>query len=115
MYYVSKKIEVAMAHQLKLSYQSKCTNVHGHNALVTVYCRAKKLNAEGMVVDFTKVKQIVYDLLDHKFVNELVDFNPTAENLAKWICDHIENCYKVSLQESENNIAVYSKDDSNIL
>ena len=107
MYYVTKQIEVAMAHKLNLNYASKCSNIHGHNAVITVYCKSRTLNENGMVVDFSHVKQIVKDLLDHKFVNEMVDFNPTAENLARWICEHVEHCYKVAFQESENNVAVY--------
>lgn len=111
MYYVEKRIEVSMAHKLNLSYESKCTNIHGHNAIIVVYCKAKELNKEGMVVDFTQVKKIIRDLLDHKYVNDIVDFNPTAENLARWICEHVSHCYKVSFQESENNKAMYCLDD----
>ncbi len=37
----------------------------------------------------------------------LLYVNPSAENIAKWICDHIEHCYKVSVQESEGNLAIY--------
>jgi 6-pyruvoyltetrahydropterin/6-carboxytetrahydropterin synthase len=111
MYYVEKRIEVSMAHKLNLSYESKCTNIHGHNAIIVVYCKAKELNKEGMVVDFTQVKKIIRDLLDHKYVNDIVDFNPTAENLARWICEHVPHCYKVSFQESENNKAMYCLDD----
>ena len=40
----------------------------------------------------------------------MVDFNPTAENLARWICEQIPNCYKVKFQESEGNVAVYVKE-----
>lgn len=112
MYYVEKRMEVAMAHNLKLSYESKCNRLHGHNAVITVFCKSKTLNADGMVVDFSHVKKIVMDLLDHRYVNETVDFNPTAENLAHWLCEKIPNCYKVSFQESENNIAVYEKDEA---
>ncbi|MEG1728051.1 MAG: 6-carboxytetrahydropterin synthase [Bacteroidaceae bacterium] len=112
MYYVSKRIEIAMAHKLKLSYESKCTNIHGHNAVVVVYCKAEELNAEGMVVDFTQIKETVYRLLDHKYLNDIVNFNPTAENLARWICDQIATCYKVSFQESEGNIAVYCAEEN---
>ena len=96
-----------MAHRLRLSYPSKCTNLHGHNAIVTIYCKAEALNADGMVVDFTQVKETVLGLLDHKFVNDEVDFNPTAENLCRWLCEKIPNCYKVSFEESENNWASY--------
>lgn len=115
MYYVKKTIEVAMAHRLTLTYESKCCGLHGHNAKVTVYCRAEELNENGMVVDFSEVKEIIYSLLDHKYVNDLVSFNPTAENLACWICEKVPNCYKVLFQESENNVAVYALDaDSTI-
>jgi len=31
MYYVSKRLEVAGAHKLRLSYDSPCQNMHGHN------------------------------------------------------------------------------------
>lgn len=64
-----------------------------------------------MVVDFKRLKTVVEELLDHKYVNDIVDFNPTAENLARYICDNIEHCYKVSFQETEGNVACYVKED----
>ena len=33
----------------------------------------------------------------------------TTENMAKWICDNVKNCYKVTVQESEGNIATYER------
>ena len=111
MFYVSKRIEIAGAHRLHLNYESKCQNMHGHNWIVTVYCKAEKLDANGMVCDFTHIKRMVHDKLDHKVINDVVkDINPTAENMAKWICQQIPNCYKVSVQESEGNIAIYEED-----
>ena len=110
MYYVEKRIEVAMAHRLCLTYESKCSQLHGHNAIVTVYCKSETLNENGMVVDFSTVKDIVKGLLDHQYVNDKVDFNPTAENLARWICEQVPNCYKVTFQESRDNIATYEKE-----
>ena len=110
MYYVEKRIEVAMAHRLCLTYESKCSHLHGHNAIVTVYCKSETLNENGMVVDFSTVKDIVKGLLDHQYVNDKVDFNPTAENLARWICEQVPNCYKVTFQESRHNIAPYEKE-----
>ncbi|MBQ0154164.1 MAG: 6-carboxytetrahydropterin synthase, partial [Bacteroidales bacterium] len=41
MYYVSKQMEISASHKLKLSYGSKCQNLHGHNWHIRVYCRAK--------------------------------------------------------------------------
>lgn len=110
MYYVKKRMEISGAHYLHLAYESKCENLHGHNWIVTVYCKSETLNADGMVTDFTHIKKDIHGKLDHQNLNELFDFNPTAENIAKWVCDHVENCYKVEVQESEGNVATYEKD-----
>ena len=95
MYTVIKRMEVSAAHSLKLSYRSKCENLHGHNWIITV---------------FSHIKQVVKGQLDHHNLNEVLSFNPTAENIARWICDQIPTCFKVEVQESESNIAVYEED-----
>lgn len=110
MYYLTKRLEISAAHRLTLSYDSKCTNTHGHNWIITVHCRATELNADGMVTDFTHIKNTVMDRLDHADLNEVLPFNPTAENIARWICDNVPNCYRVDVQESEGNIASYQRD-----
>lgn len=110
MYKVSKKMEIACAHNLVLTYGSKCRNVHGHNFIVTVYCQSKELDENGMVIDFTHIKQMVHDKLDHGYLNDLVDFNPTAERLCKWIAENVPTCYKVTIQESEGNVAEWEAD-----
>jgi len=111
MYYVSKSLEISASHRLTLSYESKCTNLHGHNWHIVVYCCARELNANGMVCDFTHIKQAIHGKLDHGNLNELLNFNPTAENIAKWIVDQIPECYKATVQESDGNVAMYCKDD----
>ena len=63
-----------------------------------------------MVTDFRLIKERVCDVLDHKDLNEVLPFNPTSENLARWICEQIPNCYKVSVEETTGNRAVYVKD-----
>ncbi|MCM1452374.1 MAG: 6-carboxytetrahydropterin synthase QueD [Clostridium sp.] len=110
MYYVTKRIEISASHRLQLDYESKCRNMHGHNWIVTVHCRAKELNSNGMVTDFTHIKAAVMDRLDHACLNDVLPFNPTAENIARWICGQVPNCYRVDIQESDGNTASYQAD-----
>ena len=107
---VKKRIEISASHSLKLSYESKCEQLHGHNWVIEIYCRSHELNAAGMVIDFSHIKEIIKDKLDHKNLNDILPFNTTAENMAKWICDQVPHCFKVMVQESENNTAWYEKD-----
>lgn len=110
MYYVKKTIEVSGAHRLTLDYESKCTALHGHNWIITVYCRSEELDSNGMVVDFSLIKNKVKSVLDHQILNDVLPFNPTAENLARWICEQVPHCYRVEVQESKGNVAAYEKD-----
>ena len=110
MYTVIKRMEISASHSLKLSYPSKCEKLHGHNWIITVYCRSKELDENGMVVDFTHIKQAVEKQLDHNNLNDILPFNPTAENIACWICNQVPHCFKVEVKESEGNTAIYEKD-----
>ena len=89
MYYIQKTLDVSASHHLTLTYESKCTRVHGHN---------------------WNIKELIQDKLDHRELNEVLSFNPTAENIARWIVDLIPTCYKASVQETEGNIAIYEED-----
>lgn len=64
-----------------------------------------------MVADFGQIKQLIHGRLDHQDINKVLPFNPTAENIARWIVDEVPNCYKAGVQESDNNIAWYEKDE----
>lgn len=127
MFEIKKTFEIAVAHKLNLPYESKCNQLHGHNLRISVYCRSH-LNANGMVVDFTEIKKKIQDKLDHKNLNDIkglgfalvddvdihknvmkqkIPLNPTAENIAFWICGEIKSCYRVDVQESEGNVATF--------
>ena len=110
MHYIEKTIEISAAHRLELNYESKCRHLHGHNWKITVYCRSEKLDENGMVVDFSEIKHRIKRVLDHQVLNEVLPFNPTAENIARWCTEQIPHCYKTVVQESEGNVASYEVD-----
>lgn len=113
MFEIIKKLEISAAHQLKLNYPSKCRNLHGHNWQIEIHCKADRLNNSGMVFDFTKIKKRISDRLDHKNLNDVLDVNPTAENIAFWIAQELgSTCCEVRVQESDGNIAIWSRDEN---
>ena len=63
MYYIKKRLEVSASHNLKLSYESKCQNLHGHNWIIYVYCKGEELNQDGMLFDFTHIKKQIHYFL----------------------------------------------------
>lgn len=109
MYTVTKRIEVSGAHRLNLDYESPCSNLHGHNWIIDVTLQSVTLNQNGMIADFSEIKKIVMEL-DHADLNEVLKgINPTAENIARWLCDRIPQCVRVDVQETEGNVAIYER------
>jgi 6-pyruvoyltetrahydropterin/6-carboxytetrahydropterin synthase len=95
MFEVSVEAGFAAAHQLR-NYRGKCENLHGHNYKVRVTVQGDDLNSIGLLADFTELKAALREItefLDHKFLNEIPPFteiNPSAENVAKYICDELQ-------------------------
>lgn len=109
MYTVTKELEISAAHNLKLDYDSPCSQLHGHNWKIRVTCQSETLDANGMVIDFKRVKELVHGRLDHSYINNVIGVNPTAENIATWICEQVPHCIRVEVQESEGNVAIYER------
>jgi len=95
MYEISVDCTFAADHALR-NYKGKCENVHGHNYKVRVTLAGDQLNAEGLLMDFAELRAGIKGLverLDHHFLNNIPPFdqlNPSAENLAKYLCDNVE-------------------------
>lgn len=69
---ITKTIDFCVGHRL-LNYEGACKNMHGHNIKLEVSFRAMYgLNASGMIIDFSKIKdsisQKVKHLFDHGFL-----------------------------------------------
>ena len=64
-----------------------------------------------MVIDFSEIKRLVKKPLDHQVLNDVLPFNPTAENLARWVVERVPFCYKATVQECEGNVACYESEE----
>lgn len=115
MYTLNLEHSFAGAHKLANSYNKKCHNLHGHNWRVIVNIKTSDL-IDGMVTDFTKIKEII-DSLDHQYLNEIVEFNPTAEMIAKYLQNQImektcekRDCYlvEVTIYEADKASVTFS-------
>lgn len=89
---VTKIFTFDSAHKLE-NYEGDCKYLHGHTYKLEITLRGK-VDYRGMVMDFndlkTIVKEKVIDLLDHRYLNEVFDFNPTCENMLVWIFERLE-------------------------
>ena len=113
MYELMVKGGFAAAHNLR-DYKGKCEHVHGHNYTVELYIEKKETESNGLVLDFGIIKSrldVVLETLDHKYLNEDVEYfkvnNTSAENIAFYIFGLVEKTVteakvtKVCVWESE--------------
>jgi 6-pyruvoyltetrahydropterin/6-carboxytetrahydropterin synthase len=131
MFQVTRELRFCYGHRL-LNYDGKCRHLHGHNGRAVITLEADKLDALGMVVDFSAIKRVVNGWidanLDHRMILHkddpilptlkqqdepyfLMDVNPTAENIAKLIFDYTLSqgfpVVEVKLWETADSCAVY--------
>jgi 6-pyruvoyltetrahydropterin/6-carboxytetrahydropterin synthase len=96
MFQVSVEETFSAGHALR-GYKGKCENVHGHNYRVQITLEGPQLDNIGLLVDFTRVKQVMREVikrLDHQFINDLEPFtnvNPSAENMAKYFFEEVSS------------------------
>lgn len=132
MYSVTRLIHFCYGHRL-LDYSGKCRHPHGHNGKIEIAIENSRLDELGMVMDFEdiklKVQKWVDSELDHKMLlNErdplvkvlkdmgepvvVMDGNPTAESIARFIYDYAKGqklpVKSVRLWETVNSFAEYA-------
>ena len=90
---ITKQYRFEAAHSLPL-HDGKCKNLHGHSYLLEITVRGaiqKEGPKTGMIIDFSDLSRIVekeiIDQWDHQYLNEILPFTTSAENLA-------EECYR---------------------
>jgi 6-pyruvoyltetrahydropterin/6-carboxytetrahydropterin synthase len=132
MIYITRLVVFSASHRLynpSLSEKEndklfdKCANKngHGHNYVMEVTVSGEPQDRTGYVVDLKKLKEILkselVDKVDHKHLNEDVDFLrgiiPTAENIVKVFWNILQpkipdgKLFSIRLHETENNVVEY--------
>ena len=91
MFTVSKRFSFSASHVLVgLGDDHPCSRLHGHNYEIEVLAASAELDQRGFVVDFKEldlVKDWVDATLDHRHLNDVMEGQPSAEAIAKLICE----------------------------
>jgi 6-pyruvoyltetrahydropterin/6-carboxytetrahydropterin synthase len=102
------------AHYLK-EYKGKCEKVHGHTFQVEVAIPVRELDRTGIGRDFAEIKKTLAAALpDHTLLNDVLPFNPSAENLARHLYGELKKSFpveSVTVWESDDASATYAEDD----
>ena len=95
---LTKQFRFEAAHQLP-NHRGKCARLHGHSYTLEVSLRGsvkaeRGESDDGMVVDLDVIKEVVQaaviSRVDHFNLNEIIDGPTTAERIAHWIWDRLE-------------------------
>jgi 6-pyruvoyl-tetrahydropterin synthase len=135
---ISKDIEVSTGHRLH-KHNGGCFNLHGHNYQIKVHLVFLEDDKyiitdkeEGFYIDFSDIKTIINDYLDHQFLvyeNDdlldvlkdlpgvrVVEYIPTVENIAFTVKNLISNFFKKQDKEyvllDEVKIEIYETKNS---
>lgn len=116
MYQISKTFSFSASHQLdRLPADHPCARLHGHNYQVEIILKYHGLNFAGFVLDYGELaplKKHLDQTYDHRHLNDVMDGNPTAENLAKEIYQFCklqwpQFIYKIRVSETPKTWAEY--------
>lgn len=124
MYVIKKEFHFSASHELKgLKEDHPCMRVHGHNYKVIMSLQARKLNKDGFVIDYREldgIKNFIDSTFDHRHLNDVVLFQPSAENLAKFLYNFVSANFisnysgvllqSVAVKETDKTIATYTPD-----
>jgi 6-pyruvoyltetrahydropterin/6-carboxytetrahydropterin synthase len=84
-----KDFRFEASHRLtKVPVGHQCGRLHGHSYKVRIHCKGALNPDRDWVVDYGDISKAVSPIiesLDHTFLNDHLDLETTAENLAWWI------------------------------
>ena len=105
---VTREFSFEMAHVLK-GYDGPCRNVHGHSYRLFVTITGQPVNdntspRNGMVLDFTDLKEIVVHTIIERFDHSVVISSDFAAEKKKIMADAFGNAVIVDYQPTCENL-----------
>lgn len=101
---IVKLFEFEAAHFLR-EYNGICKNLHGHTYKLEVGVERSD-EWSDMIIDFVLLKQIVNEEVickfDHQVINDIMEENPTCENMVEFIVKKIRG--RIKQMNSMQNI-----------
>jgi 6-pyruvoyltetrahydropterin/6-carboxytetrahydropterin synthase len=83
MFKIIKEVKFSAGHFLTgVPADHPCSRQHGHNYIVNIELISNKLDDNGFIIDFNEIKSLIKNKMDHVNLNDVMDRNPTAENIA---------------------------------
>lgn len=118
MYRIWKKHRFSASHVLNgMPEGHQCGRLHGHNYLVEIELSDSHLDHNGFVIDFGELKEFknfIDNEWDHRHLNDVVAFQPTAENMAVFLYHKFVEIWPqvtaIRVQETETSWAEYRND-----
>jgi len=95
-------------HKLE-GYKGVCSRLHGHTWKIEVWFKGDSALKDkvGILVDFGIVKELS-SVIDHRYINDEIGMNPTAENITEWCYDKLKKgLMDMSLGPVQVKVRVY--------
>lgn len=105
MYECAKVFEFCAAHyNPQAGPEHHCSRLHGHSWAVRFVFQGMSLDHRAWLFDFGLIRdelKPIVDSLDHRCLNDLFDFNPSAELLAHWFAEQVHLCLGLKMTERQ--------------
>lgn len=98
-----------------VNHESKCRTLHGHEYKAEVFCEAPYLDELGRVIDFGEIKSVLGTWIDTCLDHNMILWNqdPNVEFILK--CDGLKKPYLVEFNPTAENLAAHILDVGNLL
>ena len=134
---IMKEISFCAGHRL-VDHGGKCENLHGHNYLAQVFVTGTETDSVGRLVDFSMIKKLFKGWIDEHWDHAMIlwdqdqqaiealrmvqpnriheiPFNPTAENMARYLIESVAPDLIAQLPEyqvSVSKVVIWETDTS---